>query len=196
MSCGCLSHGYSMMRIDSAKWQIGLCASSQEYPTMRPMSFLSAAFSVSYSTSRIHNGFSDDTLVEKLDDIRETLCNKIFEALDALQEELMGGGGCDEEDYCNAVLLPILIAERDYMQDNCASTVEPPFDKCQLQEVLGFIDNMTTPVRADFERENPNPKKKRRFDPCFCTIQGRLKPTLDEIDGEARSIRLADFQPK
>ncbi|CVK83871.1 hypothetical protein FPRO04_00683 [Fusarium proliferatum] len=135
-------------------------------------------------------------ILEKLDDIRETLCNKIFEALDALQEELMGGGGCDEEDYCNAVLLPILIAERDYMQDNCASTVEPPFDKCQLQEVLGFIDNMTTPVRADFERENPNPKKKRRFDPCFCTIQGRLKPTLDEIDREARSIRLADFQPK
>ncbi|KAF5557802.1 hypothetical protein FMEXI_540 [Fusarium mexicanum] len=93
-------------------------------------------------------------ILEKLDGIRQTLFKKTSEALDALQTTLMGGDGCDEEDYCNSVLLPVLIREREYMTEEYDALI-PPFDGCRLGNILEFIEYMDRPSREEFERKRP-----------------------------------------
>ncbi|KAF5609054.1 uncharacterized protein FSUBG_4209 [Fusarium subglutinans] len=129
-------------------------------------------------------------ILGKLDNIRQTLLQKLSEALDSLQTKLMVEEGCDEENNsnCNAVLLGILIRERYHIANEFGPLVAP-FHKCTLDKILGYIECVDRPTpqhHKDFK------KYEGKFAPC--TIQGILRPVLEEIDKATKVICLADFQ--
>ncbi|KAF5649221.1 hypothetical protein F25303_4758 [Fusarium sp. NRRL 25303] len=133
-------------------------------------------------------------ILDKLHGIRKDLFKKTLEALDALQEDLTYEWGCKEEEdsNCSAILLGILIRERQLMEFDYGPLVAP-FNENALDVILEYIKDIDLPTPQHQGRKKPKPDKyRRRFSPC--TIQGRLMPVFEEIEKTIEGVRLADFK--
>ncbi|KAF5571553.1 hypothetical protein FPHYL_300 [Fusarium phyllophilum] len=124
-------------------------------------------------------------ILGKLDGMRQNLLKKVLEALDSLQWELTDEEGCEEhvDSHCSAILLGTLMRERYRTTDLVA-----PSEGCNLDDVLEGIKYMDDPAP---QHHQPY-KYKGKFSPC--TIQGRLKPVLEEIEEAIKGVCLADFK--
>ncbi|KAF5647609.1 uncharacterized protein FTJAE_1665 [Fusarium tjaetaba] len=141
-------------------------------------------------------------ILTKLDDIRQTMMKKALDALDFLQEQLTEEEGCKigNDASCTALNLGILIREKRLLA-RCNPPLVAPYDGHSLGGILDMIACFDLPViphsvdtyvdKIDYDDASDDDDE---YYPC--TLQGRVKPALEEIRLAVHSIRLDDFQPK